>query len=205
MRSAVIMLALTTAAALAAGPATAPAGAATRTWTVAPGGAVTAKAGTTKLTDRTTGSFLTCKSSEMSGTFASGSGLPGAGIGSVTAASYRCSAPVGILHVTPSALPWRLNLTGYDASTGVSSGTLSHVRLVLTYTACDAVISGTSATTPGQVPVRYASKTGTLRLLSGGTLHWYRVQGCAGLLGDGHPASLTASYTLSPKQVITSP
>jgi hypothetical protein len=207
MRSAVTAMALTTAAALAVGPATAsPAGATARTWTVHPGGGVMAKASATTLKDTKTGSVVNCKSSDMSGAVKPGSGLPGAGIGSVTAASYQCFAPTGVPSLTPSGLPWQLNLTSYDAGTGVSRGTISHVRLAFSYFNCTAVVGGASATSGGEVAVSYASKTGTLKLLAtGGTLHWYRVHKCAGLLASGDPASLTGSYVLTPKQVITSP
>jgi hypothetical protein len=207
MRSAVTAMALTTAAVLATGPATAsPAGATARTWTVRPGGAVMAKAGGTALKDTKTGSVVNCQSSDMSGAVTPGSGLPGAGIGSVTAASYHCSAPVGVYHLAPSGLPWQLNLTSYDAGTGVSRGTISRVRLAFSFASCSAVAGGASATSGGEVAASYASKTGTLKLLAtGGTLHWYRVHKCLGLLANGDPASLTGSYALTPKQVIASP
>jgi hypothetical protein len=203
MRRAVTAMALTTAAVLATAS---PAGATARTWTVRPGGGVIAKTGATTLTDTKTGSVVNCMSSDMSGTVKPGSGLPGAGIGSVTAASYHCSAPVGVYHLTPSGLPWQLNLTSYDAGTGVSHGTIGHLRLAFSFANCSAVIGGASATSGGEVAVSYASKTGTLKLLAtGGTLHWYRVHKCLGLLANGDPASLTGSYVLTPKQVITSP
>ncbi|HEY2305100.1 MAG TPA: hypothetical protein VGI05_04390 [Streptosporangiaceae bacterium] len=207
MRSAVTVMALATAAVLATGPATAaPAGATTRTWTVRPGGGVIAKAGATTLKDTTTGSVVNCQSSDMSGTVKPGSGLPGAGIGSVTAASYRCFGPTGAPRLMPSGLPWQLNLTSYDAGTGVSRGTISHVRLAFSIFNCSAVVGGAGATSGGEVTVTYANKTGKLKLLAnGGTLHWYRVHKCAGLLASGDPASLTGSYVLTPKQVITSP
>jgi hypothetical protein len=68
------------------------------------------------------------------------------------------------------------------------------------------VAGGASATSGGEVAASYASKTGTLKLLAtGGTLHWYRVHKCLGLLANGDPASLTGSYALTPKQVIASP
>jgi hypothetical protein len=54
------------------------------------------------------------------------------------------------------------------------------------------------------VPVRYANPAGTLKA-TGGNLHWYHVSGCAGLIKDGDPAALSATYTVSPKQDITSP
>ena len=51
------------------------------TWTVKPGGAITAKSGTTTLTDKNTGNKLTCSSSKATGTLKSGKGLSGTGIG----------------------------------------------------------------------------------------------------------------------------
>jgi hypothetical protein len=115
MRSAVTAMALATAAVLATAS---PAGATARTWTVRPGGGVMAKAGATTLTDTKTGSVVNCQSSVMSGTVKPGSGLPGAGIGSVTAASYHCSVPVGVYHLTPSGLPWQLTLTSSTRAPG---------------------------------------------------------------------------------------
>jgi hypothetical protein len=42
-------------------------------------------------------------------------------------------------------------------------------------------------------------------LAAADTVHWYHVHGCANLVADGDPASLSATYSLSPAQVITSP
>jgi len=56
------------------------------------------------------------------------------------------------------------------------------------------------------VAVSYANTTGKLTIhTAGGSLRWFQVSGCAGLLGDGHPATLSAAYTISPLQTITSP
>ena len=69
-----------------------PAAAAAKTWTIRPGGTITATAGKTTLADTPTGSMIPCASSRMSGTLKASSGLPGAGIGSVTTAVYSsCS------------------------------------------------------------------------------------------------------------------
>ena len=69
----------------------------TATWTVKPGGAITAKAGKTTLTDKNTGSQLSCTSSSGKGTVKSGSGLSGTGIGSITALSFNtCTGPLGL-------------------------------------------------------------------------------------------------------------
>lgn len=209
MRMRIGGLMLAGAAILAMGLGTATSAAATATtWTVRPGGAITAKAGKTALKDTTTGSVLTCSSSHMSGTLKGGSGLHGTGIGSITTAAYDCSMPVRlVLKLTPRGLPWHLNLVSYNAGTGVSRGTISHVELVFTGPSCSAVINGTSGTTAdGVVAVSYANTTGKLTIhAAGGNLHWFHVSGCAGLVGDGHPATLSAAYTLSPPQVITSP
>src|SRR5262245_43921864 len=67
------------------------------TWTVKPGGAITAKAGKTTLTDKSTGSQLSCASSTGKGTVKKGSGLSGNGIGSITALSFsNCTGPLGL-------------------------------------------------------------------------------------------------------------
>ena len=209
MRTRLAVVALTGAAVLATGPGAAPpSAAATATWTVRPGGAITAKAGATKLNDTTTGNVLNCKSSSMSGTLKAGSGLAGTGIGSITAAAYDCSMPFGLQFLlTPRGLPWHLNLAAYDVGTGVSRGTISHVELTLTGPGCSATINGTSGSgADGLVAVSYAGQTGTLKIRpAGGNLHWSHVSGCAGLVGDGDPATLSAAYTISPEQEITSP
>src|ERR1051326_4026838 len=67
------------------------------TWTVKPGGAITAKAGVTTLTDTKTGSKLTCQSSSGKGSLKSGKGLSGTGIGSITALSFStCTGPLNL-------------------------------------------------------------------------------------------------------------
>jgi hypothetical protein len=200
--------ALAGAAVLASSTGAAPPAAATAaTWTVRPGGAITATAGTTTLTDTTTGSTFACASASMTGTLKSGSGLPGTGIGSITAAAYRsCANPISPT-LTPRGLPWHLRLVSYDAATGVSRGTISHLRLAFSAPRCSAVINGTSGpTADGMVRITYASPAGKLKILPiAGTLHWYHVGGCAGLIRNGDPATLSAAYALSPRQTITSP
>jgi hypothetical protein len=109
--------------------------------------------------------------------------------------------------LTTRGLPWHLNLVSYDAGTGVSRGTISHVQLVLTAPGCSAVVNGTSGTAAdGVVAVTYTNQTGRLRIRpAGGNLHWYQVSGCFGLINNGDLATLSASYGLSPPQMITSP
>ena len=161
------------------------------------------------LTDIPTGAMVSCGSSGMSGPLKSGNGLRGTGIGSVTTAVYsQCAGgPFGATLIA-HGLPWRLNLTSYDQQTGVARGTISHVKIdvVIGFAQCTAVIKGTSGTAPdGVVAVSYASKTGTLKILKGGNLHWYHVNRCAGIVNNGDAATVSTSYTVSPRQVITSP
>ena len=180
------------------------------TWTVRPGGAITATASTLTLTDTRSGVSDTCVSTRMSGTLKAGSGLPGSGIGSISEAGYRGCGHISSPDLAFHGLPWHLNLVSYDAATGVSRGTIGHLKI--TFVAypdigCHAVVNGTSGSTPdGVVAVTYANQTGKLKMLShGGTLNWYHVHDCAGLIHNGDTGALSATFTVSPKQDITSP
>ena len=194
----------------ASAAAAAPAAATTKTWTVHPGRKIAAMSGKIILTDTPTGAMVSCGSSRMSGTLKSGCGLPGTGIGSFTTAVYsQCAAgPFGAT-VTARGLPWPLNLTSYNRRTGVARGTISHLQINVapSFAQCTAVVKGTGGTAPdGVMPVSYTSKTGTLKVLpTGGDLHWYHVQKCAGIINEGDAATISVSYTMSPRQVITSP
>jgi uncharacterized repeat protein (TIGR01451 family) len=179
----------------------------TKTWTVKPGGAFKAKSGAVTLTDTTTGTVLTCKSSAGSGTLESGSGLPGTGIGSITALTFTaCTGPLGLTFTaTSNALPWALNALSY--SSGVTTGSITGIDATLTGSSCTATVDGTAAGADnGQVSVTYANSSGKLKVLTtGGNLTIYNVSGCSGLINSNDPATLSATYTISPKQSITSP
>ena len=195
--AAVLVAALGVPAALAAG-----------TWTVRPGGGIQAKSGRFAATDTTTGTLLRCTFSTASGTFKSGSGLPDADAGSLSAVSVTgCAGPV-IFHLQASGLPWRVNLSSYNAAQGVARGTIGHLHLMLSGNDCTAVIDGTSATPhDGRVTFRYVDSTGRLKVLAtGGNLHYYDVSnGCLGLIDSGDPVTLSVTYTVTPKQAVTSP
>lgn len=181
--------------------------AATTTWTVKPGGPFTGKSGTFKLKDTRTGSTVTCASSSLSGTLKSGSGLSGTGLGSITAVGFtNCGGPLGFTFgLRAGDLPWQLNAASYNAATGVVTGSISHIHISLSGPSCSAVVDGTSGSASnGRVRFSYANGTGGLTT-TGGNLHFYDVQGCAGLFNNGDPAKMTAHYTISPKQTITSP
>jgi hypothetical protein len=179
------------------------------TWTVRPGGPVSMKSGKLVLTDTATGAALTCPPTVLSGTLKSGSGLPGTGIGSITAVhSLFCAPPLGGSYtLTPGDLPWQLNASSYRATAGVVAASLGHLQIGLSGTGCTAVIDGTSGTAGnGIVKAGYTNGTGRLQTrTTGGNLHFYHVRGCAGLLNTGDPATIRITLTMSPRQTITSP
>jgi len=179
--------------------------AAATTWTVNPGGPVTGHSNRTALIDTTTGTFgIFCASSSLHGKFRSGHGLPGAGLGSVTAVSFSG----GCFTLTSGHLPWKVNARSYTSTTGTTTGTITGVHLVFTDPAfCDFAADGTGATAGnGIVHFRYTNGTGKLRIVAAGsTLHIYRVNGCGGTIHDGDAAALSGTYVITPAQVITSP
>lgn len=184
------------------------------TWTIRPGGAVAAKSGTATVGDTRTGAFK-CTSLSASGTLKSGSGLPGAGAGSISAFGFHgCTSPLGLMQarriglifiLRATDLPWHVDLSSYNG--GLVTGAISHIHIHAATSACTWVIDGTSATaSDGVIKFSYANSTGKLTLLTtGGNLHAYRVRGCAGLINDGDPFTISATFTVSPKQTITSP
>jgi hypothetical protein len=198
--AAVLVAALGVPAALAAG-----------TWTVRPGGAISLSLASGRFTvkDTPTGAMFPCASASFAGTLKRGSGHSGTVIGSITTGSTRdCTGPGGIT-LTPGGMPWHLNLTSYKAAKGAARGTISHLQLTLGGSmGCDAVIEGTSATAGnGRVVFRYTDSTGRLTVLTASAnLRFYHVSaGCLGLVRSGDPATLSATFTVSPKQAITSP
>jgi len=185
------------------------------TWTITPGGAVTAKSGNAPITDTKVGRVMTCLSLTASGTLKSGSGVPGSGAGSLAAFGFhRCTNPLakGIpsarretFTMTATGLPWHLNLASYG--NGVATGTISHMRITLAGPSCTAVIDGTGATVrDGHVRFRYSDATGRLTVLAAGSgLQFFDVSGCAGVIVTGDPVTISATFAVTPKQAITSP
>jgi hypothetical protein len=195
-RLAVIGTAVLTAVVLAATTALA-----ATTFTVKPGGAYLGKAGKTTLTDNQTGSQLTCKSSTAKGKLKSGSGLSGAGIGTVTGTTFnKCTGPLHLSFTVKQVGTWALNVTKYSSKTGVSTGYISKIESKLTGTDC-------KATVKGEVDVTYTNKTGVLAVKpvkgSGHVLKISGVNGCAGLIANGNTSGFVGNYKVSPKQKIS--
>jgi hypothetical protein len=176
------------------------------TWTVKPGGAITAKAGTTTLKDSNTGSVLTCTASSGKGTAKNGSGLSGTGIASITTLTFtNCTGPLGLkFTVKTTHFPWKLNAKTFK--NGVTTGSITGIHATLSGPSCAATVDGTGASANnGMVTATYTNSTGKLAPTGAGNLHIYNVSGCAGLINSGDGTSFKGSYTVSPKQTITSP
>jgi len=178
------------------------------TFSIHPGGAITANAGVTSLKDTNTGSVLSCKTSKSTGTLKSGSGISGANIGSIKTLTFStCTGPLGLVFtVANSGFPWTLHGTAFNATNGVTTGNITGIKSHLSGPSCSADVAGTTATTPGKVKVTYTNSTHKLKVLpTGGTLHVFNVSGCAGLINSGDATTFTGTYTVTPAQTITSP
>ena len=178
------------------------------TFTISPGGAITAKAGKTTLTDTNTGSVLTCASSTSSGTLGKGSGISGASLGTITKLSFtKCTGPLGLTFtVANSGFPWKLSGTSYNAGTGTTTGFINGIKSKLSGPGCSATVGGATMGSAGKVKVTYKNSTHKLTVLAaGGNLHVWNVSGCAGLINTGDGTQFTGVYTVTPSQKITSP
>src|SRR5262249_50236223 len=131
------------------------------TFTIHPGGNITATAGVTTLKDTNTGSVLTCKTSNSTGTLKAGSGISGANLGSIKTLKFNtCTGPLNLTFtVTNSGFPWVLHGTAFNATTGVTTGNITGIKSHLSGPSCSADVAGTTATTPGKVKVTYTNST----------------------------------------------
>jgi hypothetical protein len=183
---------------LTAGPALA------ATWTVSPGGAVTAVSGTTTLIDTQTLMGVSCGPSTAQGSLTAGTGLSGVGIGKITSLTFtHCDNGATL---TAGAFPWHLNALSYNSLAMVTTGTITGIHITLTG-GCNAVFDGTGpGAHNGLVNVKYSNSTGKLHVLKPGGLHAYNVtpNGCDGFF-SGNFVTLGATFTVTPKQTITSP
>jgi len=178
------------------------------TFSIHPGGNISASAGTTKLTDVNSGAVLQCTSSKSTGTLKSGSGISGTNLGSIKTLTFSgCTGPFGLTFtVTNSNFPWTLHGTAFNATSGVTTGNITGIKSHLAGTGCAADVAGATAGSTGKVKVTYTNSTHKLKVLAGGgTLHVFNVNGCAGLLSNGDATQFTGTYTVTPAQTITSP
>jgi hypothetical protein len=200
--------ALITSAATAAviGMAAAPAFATAATWTSKPGGATTGKAGKTIVTDVTAGQSVTCTSSNTKGSFRKGTGLSGAGIGTVTSLTLSGCSVLGMSISVTITGTMPVNALSYNKTKKTVSMSITKIHGSLSASGCSATIDGTGASAHnGSVKATYMDVGGKLKVLStGSTLHLYNVN-CFGVINNGDSVNFTTTYALTPKQVITSP
>jgi hypothetical protein len=179
------------------------ANAATGTWSVSPGGAISGAAGTTTLTDTTSGLAISCKTSTLTGTLKSGTGLAGASIGTVTNVAFNnCSVDGLTLSISSGAVKWPLNAVSYKSPT--TTGTITKIHVSISSSECSAVIDGTSGSANnGKVKITYNNTTHKLAILpKGGNLHVWDVNGCLGAVSNGDAGTIKSSYAVTPAQTI---
>lgn len=183
------------------------------TWTVKPGGPFTGAAATLTMKDTTANQIVSCAPAGLGGILKKGSGLSGAGLGTITSfttAKEKCTGPGGIVFILSgvSSVKWPLNAVSYTASTGVTSGTITHIHFGASGSSCAVTVDGTGAAAHnGKVKITYTNSTAKLQLVKAtGNLHLYNVSaGCGGIVKTGDAISLSATYTVTPAQKITSP
>ena len=188
------------------GLAAAPAFATAATWTVKPGGATTGLAGTTTVTDVTANQSVTCTSSNTKGSFKKGSSLSGTGIGTLTSLTLSGCSVLGMSISVTITGTMPVNALFYNKTRKTVSMSLTKIHGSLSANGCSATIDGTGATAHnGTIKATYMDIGGKLKVLTtGGNLHLYNVN-CFGVINSGDSVNFTTTYTLTPKQVITSP
>jgi hypothetical protein len=192
-----LAVAAVVAAGLAAGATTPvsarPRTAALATWTITPGGSFVGIAGTTQLIIARNGATVTCTSSRLTGVlFPDGSGQ-------ITTATFTGCTIAPSFTITVQAVgPWPIQLISHNPVSGVTTGRITNVVATLSGPLCSARVSGLLDGT-------YTNSTAVLRPLPNNTLILGSVSGCFGLLRSGDSARLDATYTITPRQTITSP
>jgi hypothetical protein len=99
-----------------------------------------------------------------------------------------------------------VNALSYNKTKKTVSMSITKIHGSLSASGCSATIDGTGASAHnGSVKATYMDTGGKLKVLStGSTLHLYNVN-CFGVINNGDSVNFTTTYTLTPKQVITSP
>ncbi|MBO2447969.1 hypothetical protein J4573_12770 [Actinomadura barringtoniae] len=170
--------------------------------------------------DVQTGAAASCDTGSATGTVKNGSGLSGAGLGSLTSVSLTdsstpdgaCLGPSGItLKLDLQGLPWAFNAVSYNSATGVTSGNLSNVKATLTGSDdCVAHITGPGGGF-GQIEGTYTNPAtaGDPALLGVTTSNLTIAdvnEFCdPNLINQGDTIELDGKFEITPKLTITSP
>lgn len=179
------------------------------TWTVNPGGHITATSGTAVLTDTRTGASVSCATSSLTGSLKSGSGLSGTGIGSISAFSLSsCTGPGGQTFTsTSNGFPWQVNALTYNGHRARARdvGTTTGVIFGGSDTLSSAFCSWWWHGQPAMLMFQYSNNTAKMTTLATNGMTLYNVSGCSGQFNTGDVMTLSANYTVSPTQTIESP
>jgi hypothetical protein len=183
------------------------------TWTVSAGSAPTGRSvsfkGTTigaspqiHFTDVTTSTALTCDAGSAGGTTVVGTGLPSQTLASINGASTtwtNCLGPLGI-QLTPTGHGiWKINANKYNATTGVTSGTIVGANATVTGTGC-------SFTVKGSVPISYTNSTQVLAVkATKANLVVSGVSGCFGAVNNADHASFSGNYKVATINALFNP
>jgi len=140
------------------------------------------------------------------GLFNTGSGLSGTGIGTVTSLTVSGCSVLGMSISVTITGKMPVNAVSFNSAKKTVSMTLTKIHGSLSANGCKATIDGTGATAHnGKVKATYTDGTGKLKVLAaGGNLHLYNVN-CSGVINSGDSVNFSTTYTLAPKQTITSP
>jgi hypothetical protein len=140
---------------------------------------------------------LTCDSGTAKGFTTTGNARAARGIATITGAAFKltnCIGPGGLpLFVTGSGA-WKLNATGYNATTGTTTLTITNISAHVQTsdgTTCAFDVTGTvQATYTNSTQILSVKTTNSTLTLS--NLH----QSCFGLLNDGDHATFRANYKI---------
>ncbi|MFW6694508.1 hypothetical protein [Streptomyces sp. MAR4 CNX-425] len=147
-----------------------------------------------------------CTDSDVSGTLKSGSGLDGAGIGTIDSLMFMNCSVGGVSFEMNSSvsLPWDLIVIGVDPDNPdrvlvVITGVIVHVSD--TSGICTATFAGPDGPTdPGTLTGYYDTKKHQL-VIEDGDLTAHDAN-CLGIINDGDRIAFTGTYDVSPPQFI---
>lgn len=199
MRNRVTVMLAAGAAVIASAVFVGPASAAPATWTIDPGGPFTGTAGTTVLEVQESGVQLSCESAGATGEAKVGSGHSNP-LATLSDTDFNnCSGPFGLTFEVNHGGVWTLNGDSYNASTGVTTGSIDNIVADITGPGCVAQVTGS-------VDATYTNGAAELRVLPNFTLLIASVdetENCFGLINPGEHASFDGLFEVSPAQNIS--
>jgi hypothetical protein len=115
-----------------------------------------------------------------------------------TLAFNNCQGPLGVVHTTVMALPYKIQVDSKTNSTGKTDGIIAGAKVHVSMTGCSFDVGGSASgfytnsthklTVTSKLPITPLNKA---------QLTVSNVSGCAGLVNNGDHPSFTATYTVS--------